>query len=457
MGQGLHAGAGERLTLPGRHSLLWRLTGALALFCLLLASLYVDLGRILLEASSYLSPSSRQMLQGYAHEAETAWRQDGAAGVDAFLQRLEAREPVWAVVVDAGKTSLSSRPLTAEERQRLDFVRRLDFAVGRPGGTPTFFIPFSDGQGRLVMDLPGQLNPRRYSELWNLLLQRVLPALLAVLFGVVLYRVLIAPLATLRRQAAALSAGDLSARLGPKMKRRRDELGELARTFDHMAERLEGAVTFQRQLLRDLSHELRTPLARLRVAGESEQDVPALRQRLAREVQEMEKLVGDALELVWLDTERPSLPLEEVDIVRLWDVLRENAGFETGWPIERMPCELSVDCRVLGNLNGLAQALENILRNAIRHSPQEGVVRLGGRREGGQWLLWIEDQGPGVADSELETIFRPFTRLSASRPGGDGFGLGLAIARSMIANQGGELWAENALPGLRLMLRLQNV
>jgi two-component system sensor histidine kinase PfeS len=305
------------------------------------------------------------------------------------------------------------------------------------------------------MELPWHLSPRRYSDLWNLLLQRVLPALLAILFGVVLYRVLIAPLVALRRQAAALSAGDLSARLGTTMTQRRDELGELARTFDQMAERLDGTVAFQRQLLRNLSHELRTPLARLRVAGDSEQDIAALRRRMAREVEEMEKLVGDALELVWLDTERPSLPLEEVDIVRLWDVLRENASFETGWPIERMPCELPADCRVLGNLNGLAQALENILRNAIRHSPQTGVVRLAGRREGRQWLLWIEDQGPGVPESELDTIFQPFIRLSAARPGGDGFGLGLAIARSMIATQCGQLWAENARPGLRLKLRLQ--
>lgn len=168
----------------------------------------------------------------------------------------------------------------------------------------------------------------------------------------------------------------------------------------------------------------------------------------------MEKLVGDALELVWLDTERPSLPLEEVDIVRLWDVLRENASFETGWPVERMPCQLPADCRVLGNLNGLAQALENILRNAIRHSPDGGVVRLAGRREGGQWLLWIEDQGTGVAEGELETIFRPFTRLSAARPGGDGFGLGLAIARSMVETQSGRVWAQNGEPGLRVHIQL---
>lgn len=440
------------MSLPGRHSLLWRLAGALALFCLLLVSLHVDVGRELIEATSYLPEPTRQTLKGYAREAETAWQEEGASGVDAFLRQLQEHEQIWAVVVDAHKRSLSSRPLSAEQAQRLDFVRKLDFPVGRPGGTPTFYIPFNAGEARLVMELPQRLNPRRYNVLWEALLQRVLPAVLAVLVALLLYRLLIAPLAILRRQAAALSAGDLSARLGAQITGRRDELGELARTFDHMAERLDGTVAFQRQLLRDLSHELRTPLARLRVAGESEQDGEALRQRLAREVAGMEKLVGDALELVWLDTERPSLPLEEVDVGRLWDVIRENAGFETGWAIERMPCELPADCRVLGNLNGLAQALENILRNAIRHSPHGGLVRLAGRQEGDHWLLWIEDQGPGVAENELETIFRPFTRLSTARPGGDGFGLGLAIARSMIETQGGRVWAENGRHGLRVSL-----
>ena len=442
------------MSLPARHSLLWRLAGALALFCLLLVSLYADVGRLLLEATSYLPESTRQTLKGYAREAEASWQERGTPGVDAFLQRLQERERIWAVVVDAHKDSLSSQPLTAEQAQRLDFVRRLDFPVGRPGGTPTFYIPFAQSEARLVLELPQRLDPRQYNALISLLLQRVLPAILAVVVALLLYRLLIAPLSILRRQAAALSAGDLSARLGPQVTGRQDELGELARTFDHMAERLERTVAFQRQLLRDLSHELRTPLARLRVAGESEQDIDALRQRLGREIQAMEKLVGDALELVWLDTERPSLPLEEVDVVRLWDVLRENASFETGWPVERMPCQLPADCRVRGNLNGLAQALENILRNAIRHSPDGGMVRLAGRRQGEQWVLWIEDQGPGVAEGELETIFRPFTRLSAARPGGDGFGLGLAIARSMVQTQGGRVWARNGEPGLRVHIQL---
>jgi two-component system sensor histidine kinase PfeS len=102
----------------------------------------------------------------------------------------------------------------------------------------------------------------------------------------------------------------------------------------------------------------------------------------------------------------------------------------------------------------LAQALENILRNAIRHSPDGGLVRLGGRRDGDFWHLWLEDQGGGVAEADLERIFSPFIRLDGSRPGDGGFGLGLSIARNAVQRQGGELWAENTEAGLRLNMRL---
>lgn len=445
------------MKLPDRHSLFWRLVGVLALFCLLLVSLHVDLGRKLYEASAHLPEPAKRSLLNYAQQAEAAWRERGQAGVDDFLQGLREREQVWAVVVDEHQNSLSSHPLQASERLRLNFIRQVDWSIGRPDGWPTFYMPFSDASARLVMELPQRLNPRKYNELWNVLLQRILPACLALLLGVLLFRVLIGPLAILRRQANALSAGDLSARVGAKLVSRRDELGDLARAFDHMGGRLESTVAFQRQLLRDLSHELRTPLSRLHVAAEREVDIDALRQRLEREVQGMERLIGDTLELVWLDTERPALPLEAVDVGRLWEVLRENACFETGWPASRLPCDLPADCLVLGNLNGLAQALENILRNAIRYSPEGAVVRLDGRCEEGVWHLWVEDQGPGVASSQLETIFQPFTRLSAARPGGDGFGLGLAIARSTLRLQGGELWAESASVGLRLHMKLTSV
>ena len=116
---------------------------------------------------------------------------------------------------------------------------------------------------------------------------------------------------------------------------------------------------------------------------------------------------------------------------------------------------MDADCWVRGNLNALAQALENILRNAIRHSPPDGTVRLDGRRDGEYWHLWLEDQGGGIDEQDLERIFAPFTRLDGSRPGDGGFGLGLSIARNAVQRQHGSLWAENTGGGLRVHLRLR--
>jgi two-component system sensor histidine kinase PfeS len=266
---------------------------------------------------------------------------------------------------------------------------------------------------------------------------------------------LIVPLNQLREQASALRADQLPARLAPTITCRRDELGELARAFDQMAERLQGTVTQQQQLLRDLSHEMRTPLSRLRVAGESETTIAGLRERLGREVDGMQRLVEDTLQLAWQDAERTPMQLEPVQFQALWDMLGEDVCYESGWAPERLRCEVESACWLQANLNDLAQAFENMLRNAIRHSPEDGVIHMGGRREGRHWLLWLEDQGGGVRHDDLERIFAPFSRLDGSRPGDGGFGLGLSIARSAICRQGGMLWAENGKAGLRLCMRLQ--
>lgn len=443
--------------LPGKHSLFWKLACLLIAFCLLMIWLSWSWGRYMEQQSAYLSDKSREILNGYAAGAELAWSTQGSAGVDAWLQRMAERESTWVGVIGNDLQSLGSTPLNDKESQRLTFLRGLDWPVSRHViGLPWMKVPFpvDPGAGSLVIELPQRFMPGRYQLFWRVVTNGVIPGLFTLLLCIGLYRLLIMPLNQLREQANAWRADQLNTRMSLDATSRQDELGELGRAFDHMSERLQGTVRLQQQLLRDMSHELRTPLSRLRVACDSEQDLAKLRERLGREIDAMQRLVEDSLQLAWLDSETTPLPQEDIQLQVLWDILRENACFESGWPASRLPCLLPADSWVRGNLNALAQALENILRNAIRHSPHDGCVQLDGCREGDYWHIWLQDQGPGIAEDDLERIFAPFTRLDGSRPGDGGFGLGLSIARNAVQRQGGRLWAENTGQGLRVHLRL---
>lgn len=443
-----------------RYSLLWKLAALLVMFCLLIISLsgaWVDQIRL---KTAFLSVEAKQVLRDYAREAEQAVLAGNTEAVDRFLERMRMREQGLIMVLDDQLQPLSSPPFPENLYDRLTSMRQIDMPMSRRyPGLPLIRVPFPNGQGLLAIQLPDRyLPPWEYQDLVVALARYLPPVILALLFGIGLYRVLIAPLANLSQQANALKAGQLGIALDRNMAKRPDELGELGRALQHMADRLQSSILQQRRLLRDLSHELRTPLGRLQVACETPLSLEEWRARVEREVGLMTSLVNTTLELAWLDTEQPNFSLEPVSVPALWDILCEDASFESGWSLERLPCELPAQCTVRANLNGLARALENILRNAIRHSPPQGKVMLGGQRMvDGHWLLWIEDQGPGVPEEDLGKIFQPFTRLSADRPGGDGFGLGLAIAHRMVVQQGGRLWAENTSSGLRLNLVLQSL
>ena len=443
--------------VPGKHSVFWKLACLLVAFCLLMIWLSWSWGRYMDKRTGFLSELAHTTLVRYAGEAERAWDTGQQAGVDQWLAQMGPREPGWIGVIGQDLQALSSYPLSDRESQRMTFLRGLDWPVSHnKTARPWIKVPFpkDPSAGYLVIELPQRFMPGRSQLIWRIVTNGLIPGLFTLLLCVGLYRLLIVPLNHLRQQANAWRADQLGARLSSQTTSRQDELGDLGRAFDQMSERLQSTVNQQQQLLRDLSHELRTPLSRLRVACDSEQDLQALRERLSREVDGMQRLVEDTLQLAWLDAERGPLPVEDIQIQALWEMLTENARFESGWPESRLPCFVTADCWVQGHLNSLAQALENILRNAIRHSPAQGTVSLNGRREGEEWHLWLDDQGGGVAPEELERIFAPFTRLDGSRPGDGGFGLGLSIARNALRLQGGSLWAENVGQGLRVHIRL---
>lgn len=438
-----------------RHSIFWKLALLQILFVLLVVTLSNLWERKLVARLSFLPETTKAQLAGYAQQAEQAWREQGQDGLRDYLGWLEGHEQTWAVVIDDKQQEVTGRSLDARERQYLSFVRRLDGQMSSRGdGRPYIGIPFSEGKVRLVIKLPERFKPWDQHERMRWVIYGVVPGVLALLLGLALYALLIAPLRHLRRQAMALNADNLDSWVDENVSRRKDELGALGRALNHSTERLAVTVALQKQLLRDLSHELRTPLSRLQVACDSQLSHAELKARVEQEVAQMQRLASNTLLLAWLDTERPRLEGERIRLLSLWEVLAEDACFEHAWPLSRLLCELPEECYVQCNLSALAGALENILRNAIRHSPAQADVQFSGQLEGEYWHLRLRDWGPGVAPEALQSIFQPFTRLDGARPGDGGFGLGLSIARSAIVGQGGEIWAENASPGLVIHLRL---
>lgn len=443
--------------MPGRHSLFWKLAALLIGFCLLMIWLSWSWGRYMEARTAFLSPQARATLSDYARQAERALETEGSTGLENLLQNIAAKEGVFVTAIGRDFAPLGQRGLTPTQRQRLTALRGIDWPVSRRSrSAPWLQVPFPQRaeRGMLVIELPQRLMPGRYGLFWHILTNGIVPALFTLLLCIGLYRMLVAPLEQLRRQAQQWRADRLDSRLGPGALGRKDELGELARAFDDMGERLRRTVTMQQRLLRDLSHELRTPLSRLRVACEAEPDNDRLRERLAREVDNMQRLAEDALQLAWMDAERSPPEVQPIQVTALWDVLAEDAAFETGWAAERLHCAIPESCWVRGHLDSLAQAVENILRNAIRHSPAGASVSFAAERDGDHWRLSLQDHGGGVPEADLSRMFDPFTRLDGARPGDGGFGLGLSIARHAIERQGGTLVARNAHGGLRVELRL---
>ncbi|HDS1757063.1 MULTISPECIES: sensor histidine kinase [unclassified Pseudomonas] len=437
-----------------RHPLLWKLAALQVSFCLLMTWLIWTWGLSVERSTYFLSQADQDYLARYAQQAEQAWQQGGAAGAEAFRRKLQHAENTWAALIGPHLQSLGTAPLNVDEASRLTFMRKLDWPMSRrlQDELPYVSIEFPQHpeQGRLVLQLPERLLPTGLTPWTHLITHGVAPTLLALLLGLAIYRHLVVPLNRLRDRADALRADDLDGP-GLPLQDRRDELGELAQAFEHMAGRLRQSLEQQRLLLRTLSHELRTPLARLRIAHDSDLPPAQLRERLGHEVNDMQKLLEDTLDLAWMDTEQPQLRTEPVLMVSVWEALCQDACFESGWDRARLPCSLGIECVVQAHLDSLAQALENLMRNAIRHSPADGRVSLDGWREGDRWHLRLSDQGPGVPHAELERIFKPYQRLPDS---GAGFGLGLAIARRAVELQGGRLWASNGHPGLCLHLLL---
>lgn len=402
--------------------------------------------------NSSSQPPFGMMIRLQMREARHAYETGGREALAAALERFRLAVPGDGVLTDStGKDLVSGEnrsELIAQASRRtrfpiyLPFPRRGGYMFGRQSADGKYWFFFNTAQqsGLLWFFQPQHLV--------------ILGVIVALCYGFAFY--LTAPVRVLQRAVERFGKGDLSARAPGK---RGDELGKLARTFNQMADRIQTLVTAERRLLMDISHELRSPLARLTVAIElarNGREHQASLDRIEKEGQRLNELVGELLEVTRAEGDPAQRIHEEIHIDELLEDVVEDCQIEAGARGSKIAMEAAVSCTVVGDPELLRRAVENVVRNAIRYSPQGTPVEVSLAHVNGRARITVRDRGPGVPDSSLPLLFEPFYRVESdrSRASGGGVGLGLSIAKRAVALHNGAIRASNAEPGLCVTVEL---
>lgn len=392
------------------------------------------------------SPVSR-LVRFQLEEARVAYETGGRPALEAFLGNVRKIYHAQGILTDRhGRDLLSGTDRSdlldrATRRRPLPFFRTGANMVARAADDGRYWFFY--------------IVPEEPPGAWFLTPNHLFMLLAAVLLCYWLAIEVTKPVRALQKAVERFGRGDLSARVNST---RRDELGQLARTFDRMAGRIETLLAAEHRLLLDISHELRSPLARLGVAVElarSGDDREAALNRIQKESDRLNTLVGGLLQVTRAEGDPNSLRRTPVRLDELVQQLVDDAQIEAAARGCSLDYERRVPVTVEGDPELLRRAVENVLRNAIRYSPKQSAIDISLARNDGKALVDVRDRGPGVPEEALPRLFDPFYRVETDRDrSSGGIGLGLSIARRAIELHKGAIKARNANPGLEVELQL---
>ena len=403
-----------------------------------------------------------------AQRAAEIYEQSGAAALTSALQQTEKSSGVSATFFDENGKELSGRtapPGAGELIARAAESREIEFNFA--GRETIVARPVVSSKGQRYMYVAHIPRPPFQQGFEPQLMRLLVILVIGGIFCFWLARYLTTPLLKLRTTTNELAEGNLGARVADKLTKRRDEVGQLGRDFNGMAERLESMVKAQQRLLGDISHELRSPLARLGVAlglarQRSGAEANGALDRIERESDNLNEMISQLLELTRLESGTDVRKRTTIDLASLVRDVAEDADYEARGVNRSVQVVWTERCTISGIEDLLRSAVENVVRNAVRFTPEGTAVEVALQRQnggGGNFaVISVRDRGKGVPEDALEKIFRPFYRAedARDRQSGGGTGLGLAITERAVRMHGGAVKAENAKDGgLSVEMRLK--
>jgi len=444
-------------------SLFWKLFGAfwLTTFVILAVSIFISF-RIADEQSPYSFADPREIDE----QLQAIMQLEGIEGLEDHISNSDnfpSGQTVY--LIDSNGKDLLDRELPERVYRRARRIwssiseRRRDRRDSDRNSRRLRQSLLVTADGRMLLAMPGPAPRERFGFLfagsgrWAVL---GLAAAISLLSFWLLSRSLARPVARISETAARLASGDMTSRVGDSAYTR-DEIGQLAAQFDRMAEELDLQSRTRLEMFRNIAHELRAPLTRLQIATEllerKPDSSPQQLKRIRYEIERVEALASQVLALA--RAEQLGDAADSTSLIQVVNQVIADAEFEAAARSVRIRHSASgADIVIKGNADVVSSAIENVVRNAIQHTPPEGEVTVT-TSEKVPGTVTVTDGGSGVPAKDLGKIFEPFYRIDTNRPGA---GIGLAITKRVLQQLGGTLTATNeSNGGLKIVMRFPPV
>ncbi|MDF1685009.1 MAG: ATP-binding protein [Legionellaceae bacterium] len=395
----------------------------------------------------------RIFLFGYLSAGTSIYQSEGNKGIKNWLAYLKKTEKVDAYFIIKNKTIIGQDPISEDVEQIFNQFNHneLPQKASKLGyyvisGSRSKYA--SDVNFRLITD--SRTMAQGITPATIVFLELMFALVVSLISCLFLSNLLINPILIIKKAVHQISRGKLDVRISDAFKNRNDELVELAKNFDNMAQELQSLVSSKERLLEDISHELRSPLARQMVAIEllkaKSNDLSIKHfQYIMNENKKLNQLIDEIISLAKIKSHTRILQLTEVNLCYLLQKIAEDANYECQQNCIKVKCphDLSLQADVIL----LNRAIENIIRNAVRYTGSHKEIEIKVSQQEDNLIMSITDNGPGVPEDEIAQIFEVFYRAHTASVHTSGYGLGLSIAKQAIQLHRGTIQAHNLARG----------